>query len=88
MTDRELPTSMLTSTSKDVIEVTNSDVDVTANNVEITTFRSTIRPSLTSTNVSLSFDRSCGFDKKLEQDRIGIRLTDKLNSVTDYKWML
>jgi hypothetical protein len=42
-----------------VIEVTNSDVDVTANDVEISTFRSTfqstIRPSLTSTNVSVSF---------------------------------
>ena len=83
MTDRELPTSMLTSTSKDVIEVTNSDVDVTANDVEIMTFRSTIRPSLTSTNVSLSFDRSCGFDMKLErQDQHPID-TDKLNSVTD-----
>jgi hypothetical protein len=38
-----------------VIEVTNSDVDVTANDVEIPMLRSTIRPSLTSTNASLSF---------------------------------
>jgi hypothetical protein len=36
MTNRELPTS----TSNNVIEVTNSDVDVTANDVEIPTLRS------------------------------------------------
>jgi hypothetical protein len=42
---------MLTSKSNNVIEVTNSDVDVTANDVEIPTLRSTIRPSQKSTNV-------------------------------------
>ncbi len=46
---------MLISTSNDVIEVTNSDVDVTTNGVEIPTLRSTIRSSLKSTNASLSF---------------------------------
>jgi hypothetical protein len=60
-----------------VIEVTNSDVDVTL-------IRRSNRRYVTSTNVSLSFDRSCGFNKKLEQDKISIKLTQiSLNVVTD-----
>ena len=80
---------MLTSTSNDVIEVTNSDVDVRANDVEIptfrSTFRSTIRPSLTSTNASLSFVfQSRLWLDKLEpgQDKHLVD-TDKLNGVND-----
>ena len=37
---------MPTTTSNGVIEVTNSDVDVTANDVEIPTFRSTFRSTI------------------------------------------
>ena len=39
---------LVDTTSNDVIEVTNIDVDVTANDVEIQTLRSTIQTSLVS----------------------------------------
>ncbi len=66
--DRELPTSTL----NNVIEVTNPDVDVTTNDVEIPMFRPTIADPRTLTS--------------RRQDRRLID-TDKLNSVTDYKWI-
>jgi hypothetical protein len=76
--------SCRSSTLDSVIAVANTDVEK-ANDVEIPTLRLTIDAMLTSTNVSLSFDRSCGFDKKLEQDRMtsGLRTQISLNAVTD-----
>ena len=49
-----------------------------ANDVEIPMLR-----AMTSTNVSVSFDRSCGFYMELEQQDQHLIDTDKLNSVTD-----
>jgi hypothetical protein len=53
-----------------------------ANDVEIPMFRLTIRSSLTSTNVSVSFDM------KLDRQDQHLIDTDKLNGVTDYKWII
>ena len=69
---------LVDTTSNDVIEVATRRRE----DVEIPTLRSTIRPSLTSTNVSVSFDM------KLDRQDQHLIDTDKLNGVTDYKWII
>jgi hypothetical protein len=64
---------MLTSTSNDVIEVTNSDVDVTVNDVEIPTLRQCRHERRRSKNV----------DESMTGLASGLIDTDKLNVVMD-----
>ncbi len=70
--DRELPIATL----NNVIAATNTDVDVAANNVEIMTLR--------------WCQQEVAGPKMLMSRRQDRRLidTDKLNGVTDYKWII
>ena len=68
-----------TSTSNNVIEVTNPDVDVKANNVEIPTLRPTIDALLVSTRSR----RSENVDESTTGLASGSRTQISLNAVTD-----